>query len=38
MERKVAWKPLESNPEAFNEFAYKLGMKKQYLFQDVFGI
>jgi len=34
--RKVHWVPLESNPDMLNDFAWKVGLPKDYEFVDVF--
>jgi len=32
------WLPLESNPEVFTTFAHRIGLSKQWAFEDVLGI
>jgi len=34
----VRWLPLESNPQAMNDFAYNLGLDSQWAYTDVYGL
>ncbi|KAI9592461.1 ubiquitin carboxyl-terminal hydrolase isozyme L3-like protein [Syncephalis fuscata] len=35
---RVAWHPLESNPQAMNKFVHKLGVSEQWAYTDIWGL
>ncbi|KAI8051290.1 ubiquitin carboxyl-terminal hydrolase isozyme L3 [Syncephalis plumigaleata] len=35
---RVAWHPLESNPQAMNSFIHKLGVNPQWAYTDIWGL